>query len=150
MINSQSFTWLDLQVNTHRKYQRKKNPKNDFFFALHAGQFLCDRNEFGQAADIYTRALHSLPTSFELLFNYANVLRLARRFEEAEHYYKAAVELKPDDLSARLNTGAILHLNGKLAEAERHYLAALQLNPTDSIARSNLEKLRNLKNEPNR
>lgn len=110
---------------------------------------MCDRNKFEQAADIYTSALHSLPAaSFELLFNYANVLRLAKRLEQAEHYYKLAVELKPNDLSVRLNTGAILHLNGKLDEAERHYLAVLELNPTDSIAKSNLEKLRNLKNEP--
>ena len=112
------------------------------------GQFLCDLNQYERAADIYSEAVDSLPTSFELAFNYANVLRLAKRFEQAERYYKLAVDLKPNDLSARLNCGAILHLNGKLTEAERHYLVALELNPNDAIARSNLEKLRNLKNDP--
>ena len=109
---------------------------------------MCDQEKYEQAADIYADAIKDdgLPTSFDLMFNFANVLRLAKRSEQAEKYYKLAVDLKPNNISGHLNLGAMLHLNGKLKEAEQHYLVVLQFHPNHSIATSNLEKLRNLMN----
>ena len=120
-----------------------KTKINNSFPLFTTGQFLCDTKKFELAADIYMDAMKTLPTSFELIFNFANVLRLAKRLDQSEHYYKLAVELKSNDLSSHLNLGGVLHLNGKLEEAEKHYLVALRLNPNDPIAKRNLEKLHN-------
>ena len=79
---------------------------------------------------IYENGLEEFPKSYELMGDYANLLKYIGKNLKAEKYYKKALELKPEDATINCNYANFLQeIKKDNNEAEKYYNKALELKP---------------------
>jgi tetratricopeptide (TPR) repeat protein len=90
-----------------------------------------------QALDLLGRVAAARPDDPSAQNNYANVLKLFKRFDEALAGYERALRIKPDYAEAHNNRADVLQEFGRLEEALQSYDRALELKPDSAESHSN-------------
>jgi len=95
------------------------------------GKALCDRRQFGEAAEAYRHAIKLNPFSVRFYNRLGNVLYLDGKFDEAITIYERALEIAPNflNIEARNTIGRILLEQGQLEEAIAIHSSILQSVP---------------------
>jgi protein O-GlcNAc transferase len=110
----------------------------DFSALCGLGQIRLQQTQFGEAVDLFRRAIKLDRKSAEAHHNLAFGLTGLKRFEEAERQYRKALSIRPSFPEAHNNLGHTLQLSGRLEVAMAHYKKALILQPDYAEARNNL------------
>lgn len=86
---------------------------------------------------IYLDGLKAYPKSYQLMGNYANLLKDINRDSEAETYYKEALEIKPNHANTNGNYATLLQKLYRDSEAEVYYKKALGIEPNHANTNGN-------------
>jgi tetratricopeptide (TPR) repeat protein len=101
-----------------------------FIACNNLGVYLASRERFGEAVDLYRRAIELRPRNSELHSNLANALSAGGDHEQAERELRHAIELSPDFAEAHANLAAVLVRQGNYEQAIDAARHAIALKPT--------------------
>ncbi len=109
------------------------------------GNQLYKKQDFGNAAAEYKKAIEKNGKNAEARYNLGNSLYKALKPEEAQKAFEAAAEVGDKNVkaSAAYNKGVVLTRENKIAESIQAYKESLKQNPLDEQARENLQKALN-------
>lgn len=100
-----------------------------------------DKGNYEQSIERYTKALETVPQSFEAGYNLGNALYKVERYDKAEQTIRgaAADSLRADEERAEAfyNLGNAQFKQEQYKEALESYKQSLRLNPTDQQAKYN-------------
>ncbi|SQD77127.1 tetratricopeptide repeat protein [Moritella yayanosii] len=80
----------------------------------------------------YQAALKQLPESYQLINNYAELLRSEQRYPEAKEHYLKALAIEPNHARIWGNYANLLSQMERYLEAEEHYQKALAIEPENT------------------
>lgn len=89
--------------------------------AAQLGRLMLWRGRYGEAADLLETALAALQPTVEVLFDHAEALRGAGRFEQAVGAYRRVVALAPESLKASYGLAVVLAGAGESDESRAEF-----------------------------
>jgi tetratricopeptide (TPR) repeat protein len=104
------------------------------------GIVLMKMNQPARALDALAAAVKADPSSPTYLFNQANALSAAGRFQEAESAFRRCLDVAPTLVGAHTGLGIVLAETGRLPDALAEFRTAVRLQPDDPGARDNLKR----------
>lgn len=96
-----------------------------------AGDAARDAQDWGRAAEAYSRYLQRRPGDAGIQVQLGHALRESGRLEAAEAAYRAALSIEPDAPDTLFFVGRTLHAMGRLDEAGHAWRRAAALDPAD-------------------
>jgi len=113
-----------------RFYDEAITADASFWHAYNAkGMLLANQLRFGDAIDVYRKALTCAPQSPEIHNNIGNAFRRSGQGEEALAHFREAHRLKPDLASIHLNVASTLEELGRTDEAVASFDALIARTP---------------------
>ncbi len=111
-----------------RQLQTRQLDDADVLF--HLGHLLASRSAFGEAVQMYERALQLTPDNAHLWLSLGQANRaLPDRLEEAIQCLRKSVSLQPGFIDAHVTLGALLKQSARLDEAAKAYRTAIEIDP---------------------
>ena len=104
------------------------------------GIVLVKMNQLERALRALSTASAMDPSSPVYLYNQANALSAAGRFEQAEIAFRRCISLAPTLAGAHTGLGIVLAETHRLADAINEFRAAVRLQPNDRAALDDLKK----------
>jgi tetratricopeptide (TPR) repeat protein len=105
------------------------------------GSTYCDKGEYDQAIQSYTRAIEINPKDADAYFNRGLAHSKKEDYGWAVSDFTMAIEIKPKDAEAYYNRGNVRAKKGEYESARRDYSKAIEINPGNADARNNLKWL---------
>lgn len=110
--------------------------------------FICaNSGRFGEAVNLYLKALSIEPQNFNALMNLAGIYSHVRDFKNASECYRQVIAHNPNAIEAYLNLARVLTEIGALNEAKILCQKVIKLNPKLIQAQYHLGKILVLKGE---
>lgn len=98
------------------------------------GIALAQERRFGEAVDVFYRALAINPNDVSSHLHLSGALYRQERHDTALYHAEKALELAPESLDAHLYLGNAKASLGRMEEAETHLLKAAQVMPSGMVA----------------
>jgi len=111
----------------------KKHPKN-LNALLDKADLLYELERYGEAFQVYDKALKIDPNLDETWFNIGCVLEDLERYEEAGKAYDRALKIDPEDIGSTINKAHSLSHTNQNMEALPLIKKALKMNDEDTVA----------------
>jgi len=135
---------LQKQVDTLRS-MLKDDPKN-LNLLIQLGNLYFDAEQFGQAIEVYSRALEIDPKNADVRTDMGIMYRKKRDYDRAVAEFKKAAETDPKHVNSRYNLGIVLlHDKQDIKGAIKAWEDFLRLEPTGPRAeniRNQMDKMK--------
>ena len=122
-------------VQTTQKTE--ETPTNFEWYAQQGKQFL-QNNRFGQAIEMYRKAIELRPEDYDSLFNLGQSYFSIGKFQEGLEVAQKAVQISPASANAHFLVGNILAAMQRHGEAVEEYNKTNALNPNSTYSFYNL------------
>lgn len=113
----------------------KKNP-NDAKALSALGDAYFELQRFGEATDIYKKAITMDPDDIDSCNDLALCLHYTGKYQEALQYIDACIKRNPAYQRIWLTKGFILSVNGKLHEARKAWETAYKMAPNSEVGKA--------------
>lgn len=115
----------------YRKALKNGGESSSKIFSNMANIYSNNKLTTDSAVYYYKKAIELDKNSFELYYNYGNLLKDSKKYTEAEKQYAIANELEPNHSSVMGNYALILMIQEKNQEAKRLLYQAIKHHPND-------------------